>query len=203
MEIDLASYKLPSDNYVSTETAKKQIVFGHTFNHDMKHVIGWSHRYHGKYKKTAAYTISTDGTIYQHFDPKYHSRYFNKPELDSKCIVILLENDGWLIRDVEKNEFYTWIGHIYSQPDRVIEKRWREYTYWAPYTQEQLESALSLVTKLCGDFNIPVMAINHNTKIDNLLGYEGVIYRSNLEKHYTDLSPSWDCETFKNKLELI
>lgn len=203
MDVELTKYKLPTNNYVLAETPKNLIVIGHTFNHDMKHVTGWLHRYHGKYKKTSAFTISTNGTIYQHFDPKYHSRYFNKTELDNKSIVILLENDGWLVKDNQKNEFYTWIGDIYSEPNMIIEKRWREYSYWAPYTNEQIESTLSLCNKLCVDFDIPVMVMNHNTKIDNLIGYEGIIYRSNLEKHYTDLSPSWDCNEFKNKLELI
>jgi hypothetical protein len=56
---------------------------------------------------------------------------------------------------------------------------------------------------LCDEFFIPKTIINHNTKIEGLAEYRGVIYKSNIEKHYTDLNPTWDCEEFKNKLEQI
>ena len=202
MIIDEDKYSLPLDNYIPIESIKKQIILGHTFNHDMQHVTGWLHRYNGKYKKTAAFTIDADGLVYKHFDPKYQSRYFNNLELDKKTIVILLENDGWLVNNGEKNEFITWIGDIYKQPSEVIDKKWRGYMHWSPYTEKQMNSAIRLTKMLCEEFFIPLTTVNHNTKIDNLLDYNGVLYRSNLEKHYTDLSPAWSCELFKNKLEL-
>jgi hypothetical protein len=77
---------------------KKKIIIGDTFNHDMQHVISWTHRYNGEYKKTAPFTIGKDGVIYKHFNPKYQSLYFNDLDLDKNSILILLENDGWLIK---------------------------------------------------------------------------------------------------------
>jgi hypothetical protein len=47
---------------------KKKIIIGDTFNHDMQHVISWTHRYNGEYKKTAPFTIGKDGVIYKHFN---------------------------------------------------------------------------------------------------------------------------------------
>jgi N-acetyl-anhydromuramyl-L-alanine amidase AmpD len=198
--IDDVTYSLPKDNYLTIENPKKQIVIGHTFNNNMKHFKGWLLRHNGKYKTTTPYTVDTNGNVYEHFNPKYQSKYFKNTELDNKSIVILLENDGWLLKNTEKNEFITWIGDIYKQPELVVEKRWRGYNYWSPYPKKQIESVISLVRVLCGEFNIPPVSINHNTRVDDLIGYEGVLYKSNLEKHYTDLSPSWDCEEFKNKL---
>ena len=201
MLIDTTTYSLSDFNYVPVEFVKSQIILGSTHNNDMKHIIGWSHRYNGKYKKTAPFTIDKNGLVYQHFNPKFHSKFFRNKQLNLKSIVILLENDGWLLKDDKKNEFITWSGNIYSQPTDIFDKRWRNYNYWAPYSQEQFESALKLVTKLCYDFNIPLNAISHNTKIDNLADFNGVLYRSNLEKYYTDLNPSWDFELFKQKIE--
>lgn len=203
MDIDDKTHVLAQHNYIPVESIKTQIVLGHTLNHDMKHVIGWKNRFNGKYKKTAAFTIDAAGLVYKHFDPKYQSKYFGNLELDAKSIIILLENDGWLINDTEKNEFITWIGDIYNNSNAIVEKRWRGYKYWAPYTNEQFESAISLVKSLCEEFYIPKTVINHNTKIEGLFEYQGVIYKSNIEKHYTDLNPTWDCEEFKNKLEQI
>lgn len=201
MRIDNLTYILTPSNFVPIETEKKLIVIGHTFNHDMKHYVGWCHRYNGEYKKTAAFTITKEGDVYRHFSPRYYARFLTSNDLNVKSIVILLENDGWLIKNGERNEFLTWLGDIYKQPSEVVEKRWRGYIHWASYTSEQLESLAILVKTLCERYKIPLNVIGHNTKVDRLFDYTGVLYKSNIEKHYTDLSPSWDCELFKNKLE--
>lgn len=203
MIIDDITFSLSENNYNVIETKKTQIVIGHTFTSDMKHVIGWKKRYNGKYKKTAAYTISAAGFVYKHFDPKYSSDFLDTKELNDKSIVILVENNGWLTKDVEKNQYITWVGNIYNRPVEISEKRWRNYKYWDSYSDEQFEATLSLVNSLCEEFGIPKTVIGHNTKIDNFFEYKGVLYRSNLEKHYTDLNPTWCFEKFKNKLELI
>src|ERR1035438_3561913 len=129
--IDTNTYLLSKNNYNSIESSKKYIIIAHTFNNNMKHVIGWKHRLNGNYKKTAPFSIDTNGVIYNHFDPKYHSEFLNNKELDKNSIVILIENDGWLIKDDEKNLFIGCFGDIYRGED-VIEKRWRGYNYWAP-----------------------------------------------------------------------
>lgn len=203
MIIDAKNFKLPIDNYNPIESEKKQIVIGNTFNHDMRHVIGWLHRYNGKYKKTAPYTITKSGIVYEHFDPKYQSKYLNDSALDNRSIVILLENDGWLTKNNEKNKFITWVGDIYNGQNEVFEKKWRGYNYWCPYTKEQMVSTLKLTNLLCENFSIPKTSINHNTKIDEICDYEGIIYKSNLAKQYNDLNPSWDFELFKETIEKI
>ena len=200
MVIDDEKYKLSPNNYLKVESIKKQIIIGHTSNHDMKHFNGWVNRHNGKYLKTAAFTIDTEGLIHKHFNPKFQSKYFGEPEQDSKSIVILLENDGWLSRKLTNDEFYNWKGDIYK--GRVVGKIWRGYNKWAHYTDKQLDSCVELVSMLCEEFFIPNVALSHNTKIDDLTEFKGVVYKSNLEKHYTDISPAWDCEAFKNKLEI-
>lgn len=199
--VDDKTYKLSKNNFIDKLHLKKQIVIGNTFNNNMKHFIGWETRLNGKCKKTAAFTISTDGTIYKHFDPNYSSEYLGNKELDDKSIVILIENDGWLLKDEQKNSYISWVGDIYKSGE-VIEKKWRGYNFWSAYNEKQVESAILLVKDLCKEFFIPMTAIAHNTKIDNLKDFEGVIYKSNIDKQYTDLSPAWDCIMFKNKLEV-
>lgn len=199
--IDDKTYQLSEDNFYKEQTIKKCIVIAHSSASNLRHLMKWKQRLNGKYKKTAPFTIDVKGNIYQHFDPIYFSEFFGNPEQDKKNIVILLENEGWLIKNQEKNEFINWSGHIYNRPETVYERKWRGYTYWAPYTSAQFDSAAYLVNKLCDEFYIKKNVIPHNTKIDNLEDFEGVLYRSNLEKHYTDLSPAWNCENFKYKLE--
>ena len=201
MIINDKDYLLHNDNFVRQNHEKTKIIIGHTFNDGMKHVNGWKTRYNGKYKKTAAVTIDAAGLIYKHFDPKYQSEFFQNKELNSSSIIILLENFGWLYKDIHKNRYITWLGDIYNKPTEVLDKRWRDNRFWDPYTLEQFNSCLSLVSKLCEEFKIQKYVVSHNTKIDFLKNYSGVLYKSNLDKNYTDLNPSWDFENFKIKLE--
>lgn len=200
MEFD-KSYILSKNNYNNVESIKKQIVIGNTNNHDMKHYIGWVNRYNGNYKKTAAFTIDTDGVIYKHFEPRYQSEYFKDLEQNNKSIIILLENDGWLTKDVEKNSFLSWLGYIYKEQE-VFEKKWRTHSYWAQYRKEQIDSAVNLVKDLCKEFYIPLTAMTHNVKMDDLDDYNGILYKSNIESYYTDLSPAFDFEYFINNIEI-
>ena len=203
MILDEKKYVLSENNFTKEETQKKQIIIGHTFNGDMRHFFGWQHRYNGKYKKTAAFTIDAAGLVYKHFDPRYKSDFFEINELNNKSIVILLENYGSLNMDNEKKEYITWLGDIYNKSKEVVDKRWRNSRYWDPYTTEQFNSCLELVSTLCDEFKIPKKVISHNTKIDNLLEYSGVLYKSNFDKNFTDLNPSWVFDIFKEKLEEI
>lgn len=201
MIIDNKTYQLSKKNYVEIESNKKLIVLGHTNNSKMKHFIGWEKRMGGLYKKTAHFSISTDGTVYQHFDSKYSSRYFNNQSLNNKSIIILLENEGYLTKDSETNEFITWIGDIYKEKNNVFEKKWRNLNFWVGYSQEQFESAINLVNYLCTKHKIPKKTMNHNTKVNDLGDFSGIVYKANLEKYYTDLNPSWNFQLFKTKIE--
>jgi hypothetical protein len=199
MKIDYVTHKLEEKNYIPIECIKKQIVIGNTNNKDMKHVIGWGKRYNGQYKKTAAFTIDASGVVYQHFDPKFQSKYFGKLELDTKSIIILLENEGCLTIKNDNSLFYNWKGDIYNGSFEY--KLWRGNNMWAHYSDKQFETCVELVNKLCEDFFIPKETTSHNTKIDDLTDLHCVIYKSNIERYYNDLSPAWDFVRFKHELE--
>ena len=202
MVVDKETYRLSSDNFNDTKTDKKRVIIGNTFNHDMKHFIGWGLRHNGKYKKTATYTIDKNGVIYEHFDPSFYSDYFTTGVgLNKSSIVILLENEGYLTKDEEKNIFITWTGDIYKEQTEVFTKKWREYEYWASYGDKQIESLIELICLLCDRFNIPYNAIGHNTKLSQINNEMGVIYKSNLDYYYMDPNPNLDYELIKNKIE--
>lgn len=199
--IDDKTYNLSEVNFFNEQTIKKRIVICHTSSDNMQHIIKWKNRMNGRYKKTAAFTVTREGLIYQHFDPIYFSELFGNIEEDKKNIIILLENDGWLIKDDKKNQFINWSGYIYNKVDVPYEKKWRGYQHWAPYSEIQFESTIFLVEKICNEFYIKKNIISDNTKIDNVEDFSGVLYRSNFEKHYTDLSPAWDFYKFKEIME--
>lgn len=201
MIIDSGKYRLGEDQYLIPEAVKKQIVIGHTGTKGMRHFTKWTTRLNGNYKKTAAFTISKSGQVFNHFDPIYSSNILNNPHLDKRSIVILLENEGWLVKDPENNEFIDWLGHIYNKPEEVTGRLWRNYKYWIPYTKEQFESCVVLVNHLCKEFYISRNAVPHNTKLDDFMDFEGILYRSNIDVNYTDLNPTWDFNLFKQRIE--
>lgn len=202
MNIDSTTYKLGEDNYICQGTKKDRIIIGSTYSTNMQHYKGWVKRSNGKYDKTAMFTIDFEGNVYQHFSPNYFSNFMDDPELIESSITIVLENEGWLVKDLgDKNKYINYIGHIYNRKDSVIEKQWRNQKYWAPFTEKQIEATVYLVTELCGNFNIPLDVISHNTNFDEAHDFNGILYRSNFEKYYTDISPAWDCKNFKDKLE--
>lgn len=200
MTIDGETYKLSEKNYIPVETIKERIVIGNTYSSDMQHVKGWEKRWFGNYFKTSMFTIDINGKIYQHYPTKYFSNLLEDVEISKTSITILIENEGWLIKN-EFGEFINYVGNIYSRSDEVFEKPWKTNRYWSPYTKNQLNSAVELVKKLCLEHNINQDVIEHNTYIEDGMYYGGVIYKSNINKDFNDISPSWDFKEFKNKIE--
>ena len=201
LKINNQTYKLGTDNYHKTYHSKEQIVIGNTFSQNMNHVTGWKTRHGGKFKRTATFTIDLYGNVHQHFSPQFYSNFFGIGGLDEHIISILIENEGWLTKDVANGEYINYVGNIYNRKEAVVMKAWRDQKYWAPYTKEQLDSAVKLCTYLCGMFGIPQESMGHNTKYDGIYDFSGVVYKSNYNKHYSDLTPAWDYVDFKNKLE--
>jgi N-acetyl-anhydromuramyl-L-alanine amidase AmpD len=195
MKIDKKTYKLNDTNFYQEIYTKTQIVVGHTGRKDMRHFDAWLNRRNGKYKKTAPFTIDKDGTIYQHYDPKYYSDFVGD-EQDKCNIAITLVNQGWLKLN-EMNKYVDWLGHIYSKETKIVEKSWRDYRYWVQYTEEQHDSLKKLVQFLCKEFNIENNIINNNVYDENVDLFKGITFRSNYSKNLTDVSPAFEIEKIK------
>jgi hypothetical protein len=201
-KINTKDYSLSESNYIKEGTNKERIILGNTYRLGMEHFLGWERRWNGKYTGTAMFTIKLDGEIIEHFSPTYYSHFMDDSSINESSITILLENEGWLMRDIgDENKYINYVGHIYNRKAEVLEKRWRNYRYWAPYSEKQVESSVWLIKKLCEEFNIPTKAIGHNTNFISPRKFKGVLYKSNFEKYYTDVSPAWDCKLIKKEIE--
>jgi len=198
--INYTSYTLTDKNFYSEIHEKKQIVIGNSFNLGMGHFIGWENRLNGHYKKVSNFTVDTNGNIYQHFDPNYYSEFLNNSLHNKNIISVVLVNQGWFDYNVMDKKFINYIGISYTG-NNMTEKRWRNHSFWENYTEKQMESLTVLVNFLLEKFNIPKKIITHNTHVKDIYNFTGVSYRSNWVKDCTDLSPSFDFEIFKNKVE--
>jgi hypothetical protein len=178
---------------------KRQIILCHTSREVGEYLTSLKFRCNGKYKKIPNYVISQEGVIYELLNPKYSLEFFSENSMKTSGISIVLENLGWLNKKPLSSFYLNWFGNIYKQ--EVYEKKWRDYNFWQPYTNEQIIKTAQLCKMLCKDLEIPNKFVGHNVKVDGIELFQGVTTRSNYHQRYTDVSPAFDFDTFKKELE--
>jgi hypothetical protein len=58
-----------------------------------------------------------------------------------------------------------------------------------------------LCNYLIDELRIKRQCVGHNTKIDGIVNFEGVVSRSNFNSKYTDLNPSFNFQNLVNLIE--
>jgi N-acetyl-anhydromuramyl-L-alanine amidase AmpD len=176
---------------------KRQIILCHTSREVEEYLTSLKVRYNSKYDKIPNYLITKDGRILQLLPDEGHSNFFMESNINSNSIIVCLENLGWLEKKPLTNYYINWKGSIYNQ--EVYEKKWRDFFFWEPYSEEQVKSAAELCLHLTEILKIKKMCVGHNTKIEGVENFEGIVSKSNFDGKYTDLNPSFSFDTF-NKL---
>ena len=178
---------------------KRRIILCHTSRNIEEYLASLKYRYNKSYDKIPNYVVSRNGEILELLPAGGYSNFFIKEDLNQDSIVITLENLGWIEKKVFTNEYINWIGNIYN--GEVYDKKWRDYFTWQPYTEIQLTKTSELCLMLLDNFNIRKRFIGHNTKVDDIEYFDGIITRSNLDSSYTDLSPAFNYQLFKRYIE--
>lgn len=178
---------------------KKQIILTHTSRDVEEYLTSLKFRYNEKYDKIPNYVITRGGDIIQLIIDTGYTKFFDDDEINRNSIIISLENLGWIEKKPLSNQYINWKGNIYNE--EPYEKKWRDYFFWEPYTDIQIENLVYLCNKLCDDFLIEKKCSGHNTKMDGIKKFEGIVSRSNYDSRFTDLSPSFNFEKFLKKIE--
>jgi N-acetyl-anhydromuramyl-L-alanine amidase AmpD len=178
---------------------KNQIILVHTSRKIEEYLTSLKYRHNGNYNKIPHYVISREGRIIQLLEDQDYSELFNDPTYDNRSIVISLENLGWLEKEPLKNHYINWIGNIYKE--NIVDKKWRDYFFWQPYTEIQMDSLVELCKDLSKKMSINLTCVGHNTKTNRMETFDGIFTRSNFDENYTDVSPAFDFEYFIKKLE--
>ena len=178
---------------------KKQIILMHSGRNSKEYITSLKYRHNGSYNKIPNYFIDREGKIVKLLDDNEYSKFFFKNDINKNAIFVCLENLGWLEKQPLKNGYINWIGTIYNS--NVFQRRWRDYYYWHPYTEEQLKSTSELCLKLCDDNKIKIEALEHNTKINGIENFEGIVTKSNYLSEITDLSPAFNFGLFSKFLK--
>jgi N-acetyl-anhydromuramyl-L-alanine amidase AmpD len=178
---------------------KKQIILCHTSREVGEYLSSLKFRHNGSFDRIPNYIITREGKILQLLSNTSHTNYFAKENVNRNSIIICLENLGWLEKKPLSNYYINWKGSIYNQ--QVYEKKWRDYYFWQPYTPEQIQMTAELCKYLTDTLQIEKTCVGHNTKVDGIENFEGICSRSNYDSTFTDLSPSFNFETFIKFLE--
>jgi len=178
---------------------KHQIILTHTSRNIDDYLQSLKIRLNGKYKKIPNYIITREGKILQLLGKNENSEYFKNPNINRNSIIISLENLGWLQKEPLTDHYINWIGDIYK--GKVFERKWREYFFWQPYTDSQLENLGKLCIDLFKTVKIKQQIIEHNTKINGIEKFAGVVSRSNFNTLFTDVSPAFSFDEFLKKIE--
>lgn len=204
---------LPDFEYYKVGYPKKQIVLHHTVSAVGKYVDDWFKADKGKSKVAVAYVVDKDGTVFKLFEPEYWAYHIGKgsnKEHNKYSIGIEIVNEGPLHRNVN-GIMKWWIDNKYKQgryeykhTSFDLGTTWRDYRYFASYTNEQYQSVNELLTILFKQFNIRRNFTNSFDYSPSFLDYLGVVMHVNLRQDKTDLSPAYDIriiDSFVNGLK--
>ena len=178
---------------------KRQIILCHTSREVEEYLASLKFRYNEKYDKIPNYVITRYGFVLQLLPDIGHSNFFPDENVNRNSVIVSLENLGWLEKKPLSTDYINWKGSIYNE--KVFEKKWRDFFFWQPYTTNQIDSLVQLCNKLSEELQIEKRCIGHNTKVEGVSQFEGIVCRSNFETIYTDLNPSFNFETFEKYLE--
>ena len=184
---------------IGKQKNKRQIILCHTSREVEEYLTSLKVRYNSKYDKIPNYVITKNGKILQLLPDEGHTNFFTENSINRNSVIVCLENLGWLEKKPLTNYHINWKGSIYN--GQVFEKKWRDFFFWEPYTDSQIKSTAELCISLTESLQIKKRCIGHNTKIDGISRFDGVVSRSNFETNYTDLNPSFNFETFINIFE--
>lgn len=179
---------------------KNQIILTHTGRNVENYLASLLYRCNGKFDRIPNYVIKKNGDILQLLDNIEHTNYFNEPNINRNGIIISLENLGWLEKQPLENYYVNWIGDIYK--GIPYERKWRDYFFWDKYTSSQIESLGYLLKTIMDEMKITKEITGHNTKINGIEIFKGIVSRSNFDVNYTDVNPSFDFDKLRNITEI-
>lgn len=185
--------------FLGKQKKKKQIILINTSRNANDYLNTLKNRNNGKYHKVPHFIIKRDGSILKTLPEVCYSNIFDDLNVNRNSIIIALENLGWLEKKPLSEYYLNWIGDIYKGD--IVEKKWRDYFFWEPYTKKQLISCSLLCKKIINEFSIDKKCIGHNVKLDGVERFEGIVTRSNYDSIYTDVSPAFDFELFLKHFE--
>lgn len=174
---------------MSEKNRVKRIILTNTKRIGEDYLKSLECRDNGNYDRRPNYVILKNGNIVETLKVGETTNFFDEEYFNKNSIVISLENLGWVSKNTLSSTYSNWLG---SKITKVYEKKWRDKFFWDTYTDEQMNTLITKCSELCDEYEIPKKFIGHNTLIDGIDRFKGIISRSNFSSYDTDISPSFN-----------
>lgn len=196
--IDKETYKIKQENRYKSKPKKTQIIISFSLRKSNYHIVHLQHKEYGKSKKWNTYTISREGEIFEHYDPKFYTDFMGIKEVDKKSISVVLENMCSLAKD--GNTYINWLNEPCPE-EKVKNKNFLGLKYWESFSEQQFESTVSLCKDLCNQFNIEKKAIDFHHYNSSVNKFNGIVLKSNYIENTSNINPLFDLEKFNEMLQ--
>ena len=196
--IDRKTHKIGDGNRYKSVTEKSQIIISFSLRKDDYHIKRLKHKEYGNTKKWNTFSITREGEIFEHYDPKYYSDFSGAKNVDKKSISIVLENMGTLTKS-DETLYINWINEV-CLDSCVVEKKWLGQKYWEMFSEKQIESTMHLCKKLCKQFDIPTKIIDFPQYHKDIVKFNGVVLKSNYFEDCNNINPLFDLMYFNELL---
>lgn len=197
LNIDKQTYKVKKENYYKVKESKTQIIIANSMRKNNFHTVHMQHKEHGESKKWNTFTISREGVIYQHYDPKYYTDFLGIKKADKKSISIVLENMGGLYKNNE-NKYINWLNEECNE-GLVVRKNFLGQMYWEEYGSDQIRNMINLCKHLTDEFDIRKKVIEIHFYYKKAIEYNGILIKGNYFEDDPNTNPTLDLIKF-NKL---
>lgn len=174
---------------MSEKNQIKRIILTNTKRVGEDYLKSLEYRNNGGYDRIPNYVILKDGSIIETLKVGGNTNFFDDEKFNKNSIIITLENLGWVNKNTLSTTYSNWLGY---KIDKVYEKKWRDKFFWDIYTDSQMNTLVNKCSELCETYEIPKKFIGHNTLIDGVERFSGIISRSNFSSYDTDVSPSFN-----------
>lgn len=174
---------------MSEKNQIKRIILTNTKRVGEDYLKSLEYRNNGSYDRLPNYVILKDGSIVETLKVGGNTNFFDEKKFNKNTIIITLENLGWVNKNTLSTTYSNWLG---NKIDKVYEKKWRDKFFWDTYTDSQMNTLVNKCSELCETHKIPKKFIGHNTLIDGVERFSGIISRSNFSSYDTDVSPSFN-----------
>ena len=210
VEVITISTTTSSGYYYTTKHTKDLIVLHHTAGQLKGDISALTKKDN---HVSVAYVLARDGRIYRLFDDAYWSYHLGKGAKggngtgSKRSVAIEISNFGWLKKNGNKLETYTG-GHYCDITDtahyKKLDKKWREYEYYATFTTAQYDSLLPLLKYIADKHKISYKFIDEKKRHDLFANddtakkFKGISSHANYRSGKWDLGPVFDWTKIAN-----
>jgi N-acetylmuramoyl-L-alanine amidase len=197
--------------YFEEETTKRKIMLHYTMGY-LKGDIATLTKGH----VSVPFVVGRNGNIYNLFPSKFWSYHVGpgamggNTAMSKECIGIEISNIGPLVKNgsnlvttYSKEDVYCSLDE--TQYYTKLPAKYREYEYYAKYTEAQYNATIQLVKFLCAKYNLPKTVLPESTRYNimtakDFANFNGVVTHVNCRTAKTDIGAAFDWQRLINSI---